>query len=262
MPDNKSRFHFEKGLTFFHKGEYENASTYFKEAIYENPEYSEALYNLSCCCSMIADKENAIMYLHRAAKLNPHCIDWANEDHEFDSIREDSLFQKIVSGESPDSDDSTQEPEGEMQPTYSNDFEALEPPKIQQGNEDNQSAEQTEPSGPPPTLDDGKPKPATVNPPKEIYPPCIRCDGLVESERRARYHPVFMLITAFFGLLLCIGMFVTWLGIFGIFIIAVGLYLFSRIDEVWVCQNCGATGADCGQPTAEREESKKPSSQG
>ena len=38
-------------------------------------------------------------------------------------------------------------------------------------------------------------------------------------------------------------------GLFGLPIIITGLYLFSRIDDVWVCQNCGAVGKKCGQPS-------------
>lgn len=246
--DNKSRQFFEKGLSHFHKGEYQNASEFFKEAILEEPQYSEALYNLACCCSMLNDRDSAYLYLHRAARLNPHCLDWAKEDQEFDNIRSDTTFQRLITDKNVDEDDEedavVDEPSintVDFQPLNVDDLEAMQM----------QSMVQTpagSPSEPPPNFSDGKPQSTfkAVIPAK--YPPCVQCDGPISVEMRPRHNPYYMLGIALMGFLSVLWIFRTWLGIAGISLVVLGFYLFSQIEEIWVCQNCGAMGATCGQP--------------
>ncbi len=252
MSKNKSRFHFEQGLNFFHKESYSQASTYFEEAIMENPEYSEALYNLSCCYSMTGDKDKAIMYLSRAAKLNPHCIDWASEDREFNALHEDPVFNKIISGEEPDVE--LQENTENGEDDQDDEFEESEFEKIE-ADQDEVTEEQNtvEPSGdPPPNLEDE----TTVKkePVKSEFPPCMCCDGLIEKERRPIYNPQLSLGIVFIGIAISCGLVFSFYALIGIPAVAVGLFLFSQFEETWVCQNCGARGPECGQ--LKSEESK------
>lgn len=254
MVKNKARFQFEQGLNFFHKEDYGQASTYFEEAIVEDPEYSEALYNLACCCAMLGERDKALVYLSRAAKLNPHSQDWAKEDREFSGLREDPVFKRIVSGETetveaPGTGDDTGggEDKGGVEPDEFQEavFEQIplpEPPPV-------------ESREPPPNLDDGKtPK---IEPVKSAYPPCKRCEGLVDLERRSLFDPKLSLAVIYLGIAMCCGLFFSFYGLIGIPTVAFGLYLFSLAEETWVCQNCGAKGAECGQPEKKTGENRK-----
>jgi tetratricopeptide (TPR) repeat protein len=252
MSKNKSRFHFEQGLNFFHKESYSQASTYFEEAILENPDYSEALYNLSCCYSMTGEKDKAIMYLSRAAKLNPHCIDWASEDREFNALHEDPVFNKIIAGETPDEviAESPEKAEDAQDDEFKeSQFEQVEAKPPEAKEEENPVA----PSGdPPPNLEDENT--AKSEPVKSEFPPCICCEGLIEKERRPLFNPQLSLGVIFGGVAISCGLVFSFYAIIGIPAVAVGLFLFSQFEETWVCQNCGARGAECGQ--LKKEQSK------
>lgn len=244
MPTDKARVQFEQGLSHFHKEDYDKALTFFEEAILEDPSYSEALYNLACCCSMTDQPDKTFIYLSRAVNLNPHCIDWAKDDREFNSVRNNDIFQKIISGqkmnvneaETPldDAEAAVQEPmPEEMIP------EIAEIPT--------ERPEAILPSEPLPNLDDGSASPLpSVE--EEGLPPCNRCEGVVKSERRPRTNTKLALLIVFAGIGATIVLFVSYLGFIGIPIISFGLYCLSQIDDIWVCQNCGAMGEDCGQP--------------
>jgi hypothetical protein len=235
MPPNQSRILFDKGLSHFNNKEYEKASKLFQEAVMENPEFHECLYNLACCFSMLGDADNALVYLNRAAQLNMHCLDWAKEDKELNNIRENPIFKKIL--QSKDSNST-----------------AVEGPKNVESNEDFQemvfetleSASAKEVKKDMPKFDDGKNK--KTEKPKEYMPPCLLCGGLVEKEMRPRYSPKLSISLVLGGMVMTVSMVISFLGLLGIPVIAVGLYLLVSMDEVCVCQNCGAVGNDCGQP--------------
>lgn len=102
MPKDRSQFHFDQGLHFYEQDDHERAITLFKEAVLENPQFLEALYNLACCLAVTGKNKDALVYLSRACKLSINCIDWAKDDTEFDEIRDDPIFQKIVYGKVTD----------------------------------------------------------------------------------------------------------------------------------------------------------------
>ena len=256
MAKNKARFHFEQGLNFFHKEDYSQASTYFEEAIVEDPEYSEALYNLSCCCAMTGEKDKSLIYLSRAARLNPHCQDWAKEDREFNGLREDPIFKRIISGdsdidvESANESSSTKADESAGEDNFQEAaFEQVERPEESPSKEETTPPQEPEAdsSEPPPKLVDNKT--AKMEPVKSDYPPCTRCEGLIDVERRPIFDPKISLAIIYVGVAMCCGLFFSFYGIIGIPIVTLGLYLFSRTEETWVCQNCGAKGSECGQKT-------------
>jgi len=250
MVKNKARFQFEQGLNFFHKEDYNQASIYFEEAIVEDPEYSEALYNLACCCSMLGERDKALVYLNRAAKLNPHCQDWANEDREFSGLRSDPVFKRIVTGDTEEIEGDTLSNDSvDGAPPANDEFHSVkfEKPELSENEIELPEEFVTQASEePPPALDDGK-KPKVV-PVKANLPPCLRCEGLVDVERRSLVDPKVSLVMIYVGIGMCCGLVFSFLGFVGIPVIALGLYLFTQTEETWVCQNCGAKGADCGQP--------------
>lgn len=224
----------DRGLTHFHRGEYESAAEFLQEAILEKPDSYEAIYNLACCFSMLGDKDKSLSYLHRATKISPNCVDWAREDREFDTLRQDPMFVQILDG-----------PKEEF----------AQPPKEEQPEEqaasEHAEEQQTAQKAPPPAPIPGDTREGGAsNEAKETLPACTKCGGIVESETRGRYDVLVSLGVTFVGVLLCFAtVFMPLVGLIGLPMVCAGLYFFISVDETWVCQACGATGADCGQPT-------------
>lgn len=98
MSDERARELFTKAMEYYQDQDYKNAIETFKEVIYDEPQFHEALYNLACCMAVTGQKDQAVMYLNRACKLSIDCSEWAREDKEFDSIRKSDMFQKIIGG--------------------------------------------------------------------------------------------------------------------------------------------------------------------
>ncbi len=253
MPPNQAKNLFDEGLVLFNKGEYTKASKFFQDAVMEEPEFHEALYNLACCFSMMEDTDNALVYLSRASQLNPICLEWAKKDKEMDNIRQHSLFQKIINREHEDSQPEVEQPP----PSEEDDFHEMTFEKI----EDDKGEDQQKDI---PKFDDGKSKPVEIS--AEYYPPCIRCEGLIDKEMRPRYDPKITFGIILVGMIITLSMIISFWGLLGIPTIAFGLFLVVQADEVWVCQNCGAVGKECGQPdkknkivkaTADAEEKKQ-----
>ncbi|MBI1388045.1 MAG: tetratricopeptide repeat protein [bacterium] len=287
---NKARLLLEKGLTFFHKGEYQEASQFLYEAIMEDAQSFEAMYNLACCYSMLGDTHNAIKYLHRAAQLAPQCVDWAKEDREFDPIRNENLFQEIVGAYSIDEEDrnpeTREEPEAVAPPDLTEEEpapteeeaelngepapveEEAPPPEEEQYDETGEenwgggyapappvSEPSVQPSGPLPRLQGAKKKKPEPPPPQAPvhFPPCASCGGIIDIERRQRYNIFMILIALWLGIMLCIMMFVSLWGGWGFVLILGAFYLLLQTEEKWVCQNCGAVGRDCGEPPKKKK---------
>ena len=232
MPKLKAKAHFDQGLALFHKKQLDKAAELFREAILEEPNYPEALYNLACCYAMLGQRDNALVYLDRSIKLDLKCLDWAGQDMEFDSIREDEAFVQVLESNDPfkpseeeaevDSDDEgsdTQEAEG---------FEEMD-------------VEQLE------SVDGAVPAEGAKS--SDELPPCPQCEALVEEMRLPRFDPFLSLAVTGLGVILAI----TWLVyprtlLFGIPLICLGLWMLTRMENTWVCQNCGARGEAAGQP--------------
>lgn len=262
MPPSKVRTQFEQGLGLFHRGEYEKAISYFEDVVLEEPENSESLYNLACCYAMTDQADNALMYLDRAIKLNPHCLDWAREDHEFEQVRDNPYFIQIVTGEFPES---------EAEPALVKSEEIPQPPgveefpspqgeepsqfqevNVQQYNEEWEEEVPQQSKEPPPKLQDSRQK--SFVPEISDLPACTRCDGLVQVERRSRFNPVLMLFVIYIGVLCMTTLVFSFWGLIGLPVILIGFYYLSQIYDVWICQNCGATGKDCGQPAKDPQD--------
>lgn len=245
MAANRSQFHFEQGLSFIQKGDYEKASTYFKEAILEEPQFHEALYNLSCCQAMIGDKDNALIYLSRAIKLNMHCIDWAKEDREFESIQNDPLFQRLI--HPPEEGGVYEEVATDFTPTVFTEVEEDGVETVENegepsaGDLEDDLEENTKSKEGMPNLRDAKDV-------KENLPPCSNCGGILHTERKTRSSPKQLSSILALGIVMCFLIYYSIFGALGFVVIAYGLYSLTRIDTVWVCNSCESSGEKVGQP--------------
>ncbi len=232
MPKLQAKVLFDRGLVQFHKKQPDKAAELFREAILEDPNYPEALYNLACCYAMLGDADEAIVYLDRSIKLNLQCLDWAKEDHEFDSIRQEEAFQKCLESNDPfrpaepdqpdpSEDDMSGEEEG---------FEEMDPGNLDQLGESQRSAGSDTSS--------------------DELPPCPQCGALVEKMRVLRYNPLVSVGIIVIGIVITIML--SWLqyvySLVGIALVARGLWMFTRMDHTRVCQNCGARGEAAGEP--------------
>jgi len=246
VPSLQAKVLFDRALIQFHKKKPDKAAELFKEAVLEDPSYAEALYNLACCYAMLGQRDDAIVYLDRAAKLDQQCIDWAKEDPEFDSIRDDEAFQKILhvndlAGESGTSGNSDLSALIEGGGENSGGFQPVNPDELE--HVDQATAGESQEGVPPST-------PRNKRDSEEL-PPCAQCGALVVEMRIQRFNPFLSLGITACGVVLtillgCLGFFLS--IVIGIPTVMLGLWMFTRIDNTWVCQNCGARGAAAGQP--------------
>lgn len=260
----------EKGLTFFHKGEYQEASEILLDAVMEDAHSYEAIYNLACCYSMLGQKDSALTYLHRAAQMAPQCVDWAKEDREFDPIREDAVFQELLQAHNIDKSDQNPAPQEEAVEEVEVEDDGPDEVDAQEAYDELEDAvieepEDYEPVGgamAPAAQPVADPPPIPVRkavkkePEAAAFPPCASCGGIVSQERRNVYSVVMILVLLWVGTMFCISMFLNLWGAVGFPIIMFAFYLLMQTRELWVCQNCGAAGTDCGQPPDELKKKK------
>jgi len=87
---------YNQAFSCMDSGDYENAITYFSQAIEINPQEFSLFYNQACCYAMFDQIESALATLQNAILLNEQCIEMANTDLDFDKIRYDSRFQALL----------------------------------------------------------------------------------------------------------------------------------------------------------------------
>ena len=239
MPKLQAKVLFDRGLIQFHKKNPEQAAELFREAVLEDPSYAEALYNLACCYAMLGERDECIVYLDRAVKLDLQCLEWAKEDSEFDSIRDDEAFIRTLEVNDPfkpsEADDSDMLAMIDMGDEDTEEFEAMDTEQMERVD-----GEQT-----------SQPRKAT-----DELPPCAQCGALVEEMRIQRFNPFMSLAVTVVGVALTIALnflqFIYSLTV-GIPLVAMGLWMFTRIEHTWICQNCGARGRAAGQPSSQGE---------
>jgi tetratricopeptide (TPR) repeat protein len=76
-------------------GEYAEAADRGREAI-EAADSADALYNLACCESLAGRTDDAIRHLRRAIELSERFRSFAQEDSDFEPIREEPGFKDLV----------------------------------------------------------------------------------------------------------------------------------------------------------------------
>jgi len=86
-------------------GEYAEAADRGRELVEAHPQYAGLLYNLACCESLAGRTADAIEHLRLAIDRSERSRAYANEDSDFDPIRDEPAFKELIGAGSPDRDD-------------------------------------------------------------------------------------------------------------------------------------------------------------
>ena len=79
-------------------GDYRRAIEIVSEGLEEWPGHPRIHYHLACYQALAGDRDQALANLARACDGDARLKDWAREDEDFDSIRDDPGFEEAVSG--------------------------------------------------------------------------------------------------------------------------------------------------------------------
>jgi tetratricopeptide (TPR) repeat protein len=80
-------------------GDPERALATMREGWESDPEHWAANYHYACLLALQGHGDEALEKLARAVELNPKAAEWAREDEDFASIRDDSRFASAVAGQ-------------------------------------------------------------------------------------------------------------------------------------------------------------------
>jgi len=80
----------------YEAGAYEEAAARARELLEAYPRNARLLYNIACCESLAGRKEDAIEHLRLALEIAEPLREFAAGDSDFDPLRGDPEFQKLV----------------------------------------------------------------------------------------------------------------------------------------------------------------------
>jgi quercetin dioxygenase-like cupin family protein len=82
-------------------GDLERARSLIDESLGKHPDQWQGYYNAACIEAKAGDAERALEYLRRGAELDQERIaNYAKEDADFDSIRDEPRFESAIAGQS------------------------------------------------------------------------------------------------------------------------------------------------------------------
>ena len=97
-PDNVAA-HNNLGTALSHKGELDAAIEHYNAAIRINPKSARYHDNLGGALAQKGEAAASVAALARAIELDQRYRDWAKTDKDYDTIRDDPAFRKLVYGE-------------------------------------------------------------------------------------------------------------------------------------------------------------------
>lgn len=81
------------------KGDLEGGRSLMAAALEKRPDAWQGYFNAACLEARAGDPERAFDYLKRSIELEPEAREYAREDSDFDSIRNDERFVSLVAGQ-------------------------------------------------------------------------------------------------------------------------------------------------------------------
>jgi tetratricopeptide (TPR) repeat protein len=79
-------------------GEYAEAADRGRQLIEAHPQYAGLLYNVACCESLAGRAADAIDHLRRAIERSERFRSFAEDDSDFDPIRDEPAFKELIGG--------------------------------------------------------------------------------------------------------------------------------------------------------------------
>lgn len=210
MAKKKTISDFDRAVELYHSQRFEDAAELFKKVLIEQPDNAEAHYNLACCYAVQAEVEDALAVLDRAIKLDVHCLDWARDDMEFSSLRNDKRFREVLQKNDPVN-----------KPSLAADGQVIEDDKK-----------------PSKSIGAHKSKSGTCE-----STVCVLCGGKLKEGKVNLINPVVSLFVTLAGAIIALAMLTVPVGLLGgVALLFWGLYLSGRKLDTMVCQKCGAWG--------------------
>ena len=87
-----------KGVVVGEGDTYEEALADYEKALQLRPDYADALYNMACLFSLKRKPDDAIPALEKTIGLDKKYREQAAKDSDFENIRDDPRFRKLVEG--------------------------------------------------------------------------------------------------------------------------------------------------------------------
>ena len=81
-----------EALPRYTAGDFDEAVEIMRRGLERHPDNPNVLYNLACCEALAGRRDDALAHLVCAAELDPRVVEWAREDSDLASIREDDRF--------------------------------------------------------------------------------------------------------------------------------------------------------------------------
>ncbi len=97
-PDN-ALAHYGLGVVLNDKVERDAAIEHYNVALRIDPDHPQSQYNLGCALAAKKVTSQAVAALIKAIELLPLCRDKAKCDADYDPVRDDRAFRKLVYGE-------------------------------------------------------------------------------------------------------------------------------------------------------------------
>ena len=85
-----------RGITYSHLERYEEALADFNRSLELGPDDPNTLYNLACLFSLRGKPDDALAYLEKVIKDDEKYLEMAKTDKDFDNIRDDPRFKKLI----------------------------------------------------------------------------------------------------------------------------------------------------------------------
>ena len=86
----------EDGYALYERGDHRGAADALRAALERLPNEPTLLYNLACFECLAGERDTAVRELGRAVELDASFADLARGDADFDAVRDDSEFRRIV----------------------------------------------------------------------------------------------------------------------------------------------------------------------
>jgi tetratricopeptide (TPR) repeat protein len=86
----------QEAMKAYSEGDFETALQRLQPVLDREPNDVLSLYNSACFKARLGRTDEALEHLRRAIELDERAIEYARGDEDFDSIREDARFKKLV----------------------------------------------------------------------------------------------------------------------------------------------------------------------